>query len=274
MMRRLLILWAILLLAQPACASWTYVANRGTATEKTSDTSISVNPSATLDVGDIIFVFCVADNVSAGPDTNHHTVSDSQSNPWTKIGETSPNLGPGSGVTVSLWVSKLTTQLATTDTITLTVSSAVTAKAISVEEFTVAAGKTYSLVGADQNEGSGTGPTAAVSGLSSAEYLLIGMPGWEGTTADVSTFDADYTTFGTTGTSGGGATSNVAMWPGRRVATLTSDTFAVTLGAARDWADVLGAIQEVDEGAPPPVEPPLRRRVITRHSTPGLPVGK
>ncbi len=280
MIRRLVLVLPALLLAllsaQPVRASWTPVTGRGTATEKTSDTSISVSPTATLATGTIQLVVCNTDDDGNGSgDTNAHSLSDSSGNTWTKIKEESGSVaGAGTDVTVSLWMTKITSSISTGGSITCTTANAVTAKAIGIYEFTVASGKTFSVVGTTANTfTAATTDALTLSGLTSAEYLWVGSWGIEGPSGDSYTEDTDYILRLSPGTSGGSAVSNVTALVSTRVFTGTSDTFDGTLGTARDGAKILAAIQEVDEGAPPPAEPPLRRQVITRHSTPGLPAG-
>lgn len=238
--------------------AWTFQIHRGSANNKTSGTTISVSPSGTMVVDRIAIVRCVSDNpddASSG-NTNFHSVSDSKGNTWTKIREETinPAGAAGSGATVSTFISKITTEILTTDNVTLTITIATTAKAIGIDEWSLAAGKTFSIVGINGAGGAGTTPSVALSGLPSTVYLFLGSVGVEGPIGDGFTQDADYGSTSDFGTTGGAAVTNVTDRLGRRIATLTGDTYNPTLGTSRDWAATLSALQEVDppgEGLPP-----------------------
>src|SRR5574341_1371608 len=230
--------------------AWGTFAYRGNTSEKTSDTSIAISPTANLLVDEIIFVFCETDNsATTQGETTNHSLADSKGNTWTKLIEFTRTAGSANdGVTASLWATKVTTQINTTDSITLTLASAVTAKLIQLQKTRVAAGKTFSFVNKASAGANSTSPSVTLSGLTSAEYLWFALYGWEGVAGDASTYDADYTAFGASGTSGGSAVSNVADESGYRIFTGTSDTFAPTLGNARDWAACLVAVEEYTPG--------------------------
>jgi hypothetical protein len=263
-MRRCPLLVVLLLLAQPAWAGWTHVSARGNANEKTSDTSVSLTPTATVAAGAVAVVSCNTDNstTTAGATTDH-TVSDSQSNTWTRLVEwTRTSSSAADGVTASLWASQLTTQLTTSDSVTCTTVSAVTAKVMTLNEFSVGGGNTISVAGGQGADGTGTAPSVTLSGLTSAEYLWIGNDATEGPSGE-GCVDANFTQLVSTGTTGGSAASNVATRPAYRVLTATSETYDCTRGAPRDFATLLAAMKEETGGGPTP-QAPLRRQVITR----------
>jgi len=227
--------------------AWTYVMATISAQNKVSSTTLSGYPFANLPVGAIIAVQCSTDN-PAGPEgeTNYHSLSDSKGNTWTKIREQtrSPAGSAADGVTSSLWISQLTTEILTSDTITLTVSTAVTAKTMSAHEFSAGAGNTWSVAGQNAAVGNTATPSVTISGLPSQEYLFLGQIGIEGPEADTFTDDPDYLWKIRTATYGGSPTSNIVANFSHRIATLTGDTYNPTLDPARDWATILGAIKE------------------------------
>jgi len=208
---------------QIAADQFSGITARGKATESSSDNSISVSPSANLTVGKLIIVNCVTDNdsvaVSDGPSSRHSTVADSKSNSWGKLAEYTDSDGAAAdGVTISTWASKITTQITTSDSITLTVAANVTEKIISVFEVTLGLGGSYAVeqIGVGQSAIS-----ASVSSMPSREYLLVGHGGAEGTDS-TKTPDSDYTErFDLrTGSYGSKVTQHVVT----RIATLTDDT--------------------------------------------------
>jgi len=197
-------------LAPAAHADWAFVAHRGSANAKTGATSISVSPSAEIPAGAIVLVRCASFPVNAEGDTNFHSVADSKSHTWTKLREHSRFPSSGNGTTNSLWMAKLTSALTTSDTVTLSLSSSPTsnAKAIGLEEFSVASGKTFSPAGANAANGSSSTPSVTLSGLSSAARLWLGQVTRQRPNGDTYTQDSDYSDTTKFGTTGGSATSN------------------------------------------------------------------
>jgi hypothetical protein len=244
------------LLPTGATPSWAFVANRGTAQNKTSGGTLNLTPTATLAAGRVAIVRASSDNDSTATSsgqTTRHSVSDSAGNTWVKIREHTFSAGAAAdGVTHSLWYSVLTTQLTTSSTVTLTLGSNVTAKAMALAEFSVPSGNTVSLAGQNGAQGTGTNNvTVTVSSLASKQYLFLGSVGTEGPDGDTFTQDSDYQNLASIGTTGGGATSNVSLRGGYRIATLTGDTYNPTLGTSRDWVDILGVLLSESAGPPP-----------------------
>lgn len=230
------------------------VTERGSASEKVSDTSLGVSPSANLTVGKIVFAVLAFDNIAIvdGASTTNDTLTDTDGHTWTKVAERT-RTGAGvaaDGVTGSLWWTKVTTQIDTTDTVTFNVDSAVTAKVIGLFGVTVGAGQTIQLVQSAFEEFLGTATTGmTLSSLPSKEYLLLGIC-WNESNQLIWTEDADYTNVYAAegiGSTGGGATTNVTLEVGYRIATLTTDTFDVGGLINTDHAAAFFAFEEVAE---------------------------
>jgi hypothetical protein len=230
------------------------VTERGSAADRTSDTSIAVSPSANLTVGKIVFVLVVTDNAQTtdGTSTNHDTLADTDTNTWNKVYERTAGGGAANaGVTASLWWTKVATQIDTTDSITFTGDTSWTSKLLMVWEATVGAGNTISLAGSTFAEGATNDPGGlTLSGLTSKEYLFLGIIGRE---EEIVTWteDADYTNVfaaeGITTGPTGGAVTNVTGNVGYRILTGTGDTFDIAVGgiATQDWTEAFLAFQEV-----------------------------
>ncbi len=226
----------------------------GSAQNKTAGSSIVVNPTATLDVGDIIFARCVSDNLgTTTADSTEHTVTDSKGNTWIRDKERRFSAGAADdGVVISLWRCKITTQILTTDTVTLTLTSSRTSKGIDLHKWTVDAGNSLAVRAVVASNGTGTAVSIGVTGLTSTvTYGFLGTLGAEGPTSDTFTSDPDAGWFSHTagGTTGGTATGNVASRQQRRLATPslssgTAETWNPTLGTSRDWAGFLIAYEE------------------------------
>lgn len=200
--------------------AWGGITARGSATEQSADNSIGISPSANLTVGKIVIVNVVVDNIAtADGASNNVSLSDTQGNIWSKVSEYTDSDGVAAdGVTVATFVTRITTQIGTGDTITATTTSNTTDKIISIFEATVASGYTFAV----EQVGIGQGAiTASVSALPYKEYLLIGHGGAEGVDS-TKTPDADYTErFDLrTNSSGSAITQHVVT----RIASLTSDT--------------------------------------------------
>lgn len=197
---------------------------RGSATEKTSDTSLSMSPSANLTVNKLVIVHCATDNNSdnvADEPSESHSLSDSQGNIWRKVTEYTDSDGAAAdGVTSSLWYTIVTTQIGTGNTITLTTASAVTNKIISC--FEVTRSDTSKSIGVAQ-VGVTHGITATIGTLASREYLLVGAGASEGND-DAKTPDADYTERFDLRTGSGTASTEICTHVVTRIATLTDDT--------------------------------------------------
>lgn len=226
------------------------ITTRGSATEKVSDTSISLNPSANLTVGKVVIVQCATDNdstaVSDGASTRH-SLSDSKGNTWTKISERTDSDGAAAdGVTISLWRTVITTQINTTDTITLTCSSAVTNKIISCFEATVG---TKSTIAVEQVGVGQSAISASVSSLPSREYLLVGFGGSEGND-NAKTPGTNYTERFDLRTGSGTASTEICTHVVTRIATLTSDTCTSSAWTNTNPVFLLAAIYEVPNTAP------------------------
>ncbi|MCC7202436.1 MAG: hypothetical protein IT393_07245 [Nitrospirae bacterium] len=236
--------------------AFSFVENHGTNKEQTSNTSLSIAPASTIPVGAVLVLFAACDNIAVSTgDTTTHSVTDSQSNTWTRVSEkTFSDAGVAlDGVTVSTHRCVVTTQLTTGDSITLTISSATTAKIIGLTEFSVAAGSTLettTTTGATKNElaSGGTDLSAAFSGLTSAEYLIVSSASIESVTRTLTlSEDADYTNLADLVSQ---SASSGAIWGSfrYRIATLTGDTVLPTWTWASgtcDAAHTVGVIHEV-----------------------------
>lgn len=222
-----------------------HVAARGTAADTASASSIGVAPTAGIALGNLLIVRVAAHNLSASTGaTNEHTsVTDTQGNTYTKLHEyTLSNGGASLGLTVSIWAAVLTTALTTGDTVTVNISGAVIHRTISLSEFTAVSPALEDFEGTN---GTSTTPSVALSGMPSAEYLLLGVTGYRRTAADTETFDADYSLdVGVFDTGAGGNNARVKHWGEYRIATLTGDTYAAGNSASGAWVAILVAIAE------------------------------
>lgn len=228
--------------------AWSFSGHRGSANNKTSGPVITVAPNQTVPVNAVLVAVCVTDNINtAGGVSATHIVADFKGNVWTKIIEFTNAAAAGAGITASVWVSKITTALTTSDTIALTLSANTTAKAIGLYEYAVGANNgLYIQGGAGNQQDATSSPTVTASGLPSRNYAVLGVVAREEDTAGTYTMDSDYNDRTKFGTTGGTGNTNVSCIVGDRVVTATGDTFApTTLSAAADCVTVMVAMYEI-----------------------------
>lgn len=228
--------------------SFSAVTARGVTNERTLDNSIAVSPDAAIAVGRAAFAVVIGDNISTtGGNTTDHTVTDTDTHTWTRVYEHTVTAGAADdGFTLSLWMTVVTSEIGTSDSITCTFAANITSKCIHIFEATMGAGNTLAVEAFDTDDGGAAGATLA--SMTSREYLLIGTAGRENEDTNW-TADSDYTTLQESISSAAGATtSNVAVGEGYRIATLTGDTFFPGALGAGDKTIILAAIYEVAGG--------------------------
>jgi hypothetical protein len=228
--------------------TFAYLGNRGTATSKSAGTTVSVTPTATASQTNLLIVRAASDNATAtsGNTSTHTSVTDTLGNQYVKLGEHTRSGGAvGSGVTTSLWASRPFASVTTNNSVTLTLGTSSVAKAISLEEYMLAANTTFSSTTSANTatNGNSTTPSATLAGLSSVLRLFLGLVGVEGPSTETYTQAANYAS-GTTsnGTTGGATTTNITGRFGFRRQTATGDTFSPTLGTAENWSLVYAAL--------------------------------
>lgn len=222
-----------------------HVGNAGTATSKSSGTTLVLTVSASFASTDLAVVITSWDNTDTTiGDSTRLSCSDSSGNTYTKLREYTYSEGAaGDGATGAIFISRISSALtAGASSITLTSNTACTAKAVSVRKFTTGAAVALeqTQVGtANENQP----PSLTTSGMTSRSYLHIRCDASEDNGDPIWAQDADYTDFTTANTVGGALVSNVTLFGGFRIATLTGDTAAPT-GENRDRVAILAAIYE------------------------------
>jgi hypothetical protein len=237
--------------------SWTHYGNLGTAQNKASSATLTLTPTATIAVGRLLIIWTAWDShrgtpypISYTADIDQTKVTDSQGNVYVQL-TSSGAAEDGTHVRGGLFITKVRTQLTTSDTVTITSKTAVVAKCASMHEFgsTLSGWARNSIFDHDPvwRTADGDVPDLVLSGLTSQAYLLLHMLAVEGPDTDAYTWDADYTQITGTGTTGGADAENVHIRGGFRIATLTSDTVAITSDTAdRDLTQTLIPLCEVD----------------------------
>lgn len=226
------------------------IGQAGTASEKTSDTSLVFSPTNQLDAGNAAVLWVAIDNISTADGvTSDVSASDSKGNTWTKIREqTETEAGVAlDGATGALFMCRgIATTILTSDTITISLSGNSTAKGAVVWEYSLAANMQLTLEQVVFTSGSGDVASISVTSLPSREYLLVHLIAMENITA--LTEDADYTEITETGPTGGAGDTNVTVSGGWRIATLTTDTIDAATTPDREHVQFLAALYETSTG--------------------------
>lgn len=229
--------------------------NRGTATEKTDDTTLSITPLANFTTGNYALAAIIVDNQTTSEgETNEITCADSAGNSYFKLREqTEANTAADTGCTIALFLSCVTKGLTTGNTVNFTLTAGgSSAKGAGLAELSVASNKILTLsVGSVQaaNAAASTSYSLTNSSLANVAGLYIGMAGAEEENDTAVTLDAAYTAlaFGSIGSGTGGiATSNVRARVGTLANTSTGDTFNASALTSCDRATILVRLQEDD----------------------------
>lgn len=232
----------------------TGITARGSASVGTgSNASLPMNPTANITVGKIAFVNCFTDNFQTTDGvSDRHSVADSVGNTWNKIAEYTETDGAADdGVTVSMWWSKITTQIGTGDTITITPVSSQSDMIITCFEATVGAGNVVAV----ENIGVGQGTlTTSLSSLPSREYLFIYAAASEGEDA-AKTPATNYTEqFDLVSSTSGALDANVCCHVTTRVqTTTTSGSVASSAWTGTNFMSLLAAVYESADLSPSPI---------------------
>jgi hypothetical protein len=228
---------------------------------ETSETSTSVTPLGdVVEANNVLIISIAVDNTGTTDADNNEvsSVTDTKSNTYSKLGEFTQSSGAAAdGVTTSLWQSRITTQLETSDTITVNFANTVVAKAFQCWEFT--AGAPLTVAGSNQNATTGNGwGSLSISGLAAGtEYLYFRACSKESADNVQMTATTNYSLISHR-RSGNSGTSSVGIWGEFRIVTATSETSNPTRSVSTDNSSVMVAL--VESGSPPPPSP--RRRII------------
>ena len=240
------------LLAVPSWGAWGTATGACTAQSKTAGVDLDCIPTVAFTAGNVAILWAAMDNVATTDQNSNDCTSvidTTGNNTWVKLREFTNAQGAGAaGATTCIFYSILTTGVGTGDAIRFTHTS-VTARAISVIEFTIGAGNTVSIVGTPvdlANDAADPG-SMTVGSLASAEHLWIRSIALERANAScTATSGGLFATIPNNGTTGGGAASNMNVCGEWDVATATTNT-SDPGATAVDNASIFLAL---DEGTP------------------------
>lgn len=216
-----------------------------TAQSKTTATTLSTTSNITADPGQLIVLVVATDNeATADGETNLHTALTVDGQGATKAKEYTNTVGGAAndGVTVSVWYLVVGGSISAGSTVLSTLNSGKDAKALTSHVFDLDSAYSISVDGTATlaNDNADPGSMSATGSLD-APHLWVRAIGVEtdNTTAGTLTPTAGWTAMTGTGTTGGGAATNVSVRAEFKVANGTaSGTSDPTLVSA-DCASVL-----------------------------------
>ena len=221
----------------------------GTANSTAASTTLALTTTSIAEVGKLVVLIIAADNtstVNTGSGNEITTISDTAGNAYVKLREFVNSQGAAAaGVTVSLWIARITTELASASTITITLGASRVSKCVSAHKFSVDSGFTYeNMGGADlENDAADLG-AISLAGLPNREYLYIRASAQE-TNATTQTETLGYTLFtAATASTGVVATSVATSGSEFKIVTSGNQTSDSTASPV-DSASVFVALREV-----------------------------
>ncbi len=220
---------------------------------KTAGTTVVLTVTGAVPAGRVVVVHVAIDNTSTtdGNTSEVSSITDSAGgNTWVKALEyCNSKAASNGGATVSLWYSKLSTQIPDGGTITANLANSKTAKAISANSFSIAAGSTVSVVASAQANGTANNTSVAISGLSSAERLWFRATATEDNSIGTLDPTTGFTKTIGIATTGGSAVTNMAISGEFIIATATGHTSAPPgTAASGDSATAFVAFLETPAG--------------------------
>ena len=228
---------------EPAQGELVCMGSIGTATSKTSGTSLVITTSAAVAAGDAIII-------AYGSDPYQDlavSVSDDAGNTYTQVALDICY----QHVRTYLLAANSANALPSGSTITITANNAVTARAAVTSVFRglAATGPLDQILvnpSGTTNTASGTQPTVGPTGTTSQAYeLLISAIGTEGPVEDnAGTWDYDFVTGPRAGTAGSTATENITVCLGYRIVNATGTYSAQKSGiTSAFWGAILAAFK-------------------------------
>lgn len=218
---------------------------------KTAGTTLTFTPSNQINVDDCVILVVALDNDATVLTTNPlvTSVTDSKGNFWVRLGNFSNDNGTAAGASVSVWTSKVTTTILTSDTITVTNNPSVTARAVSGWRFAVTSGNGLRIndeAGArnDIADDNIDPSSSVIASQTSQEYLFLRAIAYEQAT-NAFTITTNYTALTNTAGSGGGGASNMNACGEFRILTATGDTSNPSMATTADQASIYCAIEEI-----------------------------
>lgn len=214
---------------------WAWSSGFASGKSTSSGTTVTGTAGLAAAVGTVVVAVVATDNTQTtdGNTSEVASITDPRSNTWTKAREFCNGQGfANAGATVAIFYCKVTTQIETSDTITVTLANTHTAKCFSADLFTVSG--TISVAGTADLANDGADPgSMTISSLASKEYLFVRGIASESNDASPYTATANYTQFSADQVADTGVSAaSMSVHCEWRILTGTGDTSDPTLFSA------------------------------------------
>jgi hypothetical protein len=255
-MRPLVYLLILVLSVVQADAAIT-VANRGSQNSATASTSIAVSPTATIVVGHMGVVLYAVDNVGTSGSTKvcPSTFNDTVGNTWTQRIDAIYNpAGAGSGVEIAAYTATITTQILTTDNVTITFLVSTSGRTVRLLDVAGTTGPYYvtsapisDLLTSGQT---GTAVSMTTGSIPTGDVVIC----WTGSESSTGTTTGDSDT--TNGSWAANLSVTAVSAPMRndvqwKIVTGTgTQSYDITLGASADWESGWLRLSETNPNPP------------------------
>lgn len=255
-MEKFFSLLAILfLLAGQAHAAITSVGAAGEGNSQSSGTTLAFAPSATLEVDSEIVCVLGLDNTATtdGTTSEISSITDTGSNTWAFLAANrNGQAGAAAGIQAEIWRTKITTELTTGSTITVTLANTRVGKSASCWEFTVTSGNSLQIAGSpgtSVNDAAADPSSVTVGSLSSKEYVWVRSAAAE-SRVDAYVPTSTWTEISEAGSAGCDITDCASVVGDFIIQTGTTATSSLTRTTAgnRDFASVMVALEEYTVG--------------------------
>jgi hypothetical protein len=235
----------------------TYISNKTASTSFSPTYSASTNIVGGATSNNYVIALIASDNLGSGSDGNKgdvSAVSDNAGNTFSKLAEFSNvQSGAGTGATISIWAAHVDFSISSTTVTTMNFSGSVTAKVLLIRSINITGYSTGTRLRAanfttSAVDGSNVG-SMTLSGLPNKQYYFLRANALEQASSPGNyVADAGWTlmtpTFVQSGTSGGGAASNMSLYAEFIVSNATGVTSSPSLGVTADNAGILLALEE------------------------------
>lgn len=242
-----------------------HVASRGTGVGDSPSggaTSLVATFSADIAIDAVVVVRASSENMTTGEgETNRHvSLVDTAGNVWTKVGESSEEQQgtpptENRGVTVSLWVSRITAPITSGDTATITFADTDAGRMLLLDEYSLPdPAYLLEVAGAQAANGRTTFPSLPDIAVTlilaeDEEITWLGVGAYQGGGTSV-TLDVSFTTDRAAQSANGGNNSNnTTIWGQYRHVFTNTETWDASINSTEPWAMVLGGLRLVE---PPP----------------------
>lgn len=236
--------------------SFTHDGNRGTTSDKTSGTTLALSPTADINAGQVLVVWVACDARAQANERADVKCEDDAGNEYVLL-YSYDGSEAGTKPSALLFLSNLANDLLMSNTVTVTWLAPITAKAMSVHEFSITADVAIRYLFASAVARDNAVDPSTLTGSSSMrsqQYLMLHCLAAEGPNTDAYTWDANYTQITGDGTTGGADDSNIHLRGGFRILTTSSaQSVNVTSDTAdRDYVQLLTGLVEANIPTFPP----------------------